>query len=88
MENDELLELHKKSIHNKEEFLKQGNGGCFFCFETVDYAQVDEWWDKGTTAVCPYCSIDSIIPGLTDKNILEKLFERWFTGKKSKYEKK
>jgi hypothetical protein len=34
---------------------------CFYCLQTYDASEVTEWVDRGFTAICPKCGIDSVV---------------------------
>lgn len=37
-----------------------GVGSCFYCFSYVLFEDTKQWTDKGQTAICPCCKIDSV----------------------------
>ena len=61
-------------------------GSCFTCLASFPVAQVTTWTDDDTTAICPHCGIDSVIPSsdlslvprLTGWEILSSMKEHWF----------
>ena len=73
-------EARKKSLFNRETVKESTICGCFFCMNVYLSEQVVDWCDKGQTAICPHCEIDSVIPGETDTNFLQELCEKYFTG--------
>ena len=72
-------EAVNNSIHNHAEIADGVDCGCYFCLRVFDGGTVDEWTDEGTTAICPNCGIDSVLPGITDMEYLKSAHERWFT---------
>lgn len=34
---------------------------CFYCCKEVLASQITKWVDKGKTALCPHCEIDSVV---------------------------
>lgn len=56
-----LEKLHKKSYQNKESIKSTGFAGCFFCLKWSSFKQIKEYTDRGLTALCPHCNIDSLI---------------------------
>lgn len=56
--------------------------GCFCCMTMFDSSEINNWTDKGRTALCPQCGIDSVLSQTTDIKITDKLLEamykRWF----------
>jgi len=45
---------------------------CFYCCEEIKTSDIEEWTDKGHTAICPSCHIDSILPlvGIIDEGLV------------------
>jgi hypothetical protein len=57
---------HKRSINHRNEIIASSLCGCFNCLYIFKPTDVDQWVDKnvkgiGQTAICPKCSIDTII---------------------------
>jgi hypothetical protein len=81
MNKEQIYELSRKSNHNKIELSKTEKCGCYFCIRVFDNSEIEEWVDADSdTALCPHCGIDSIVPGLTDVEVLTELCEASFTG--------
>lgn len=53
--------------------------GCYFCQSIIKREDIEDTCDNGETAICPKCSVDSLLPGITDTELLAKGLERWFT---------
>lgn len=72
----DLLKLHDKCRNNKEELSKSSKCGCFYCKKIYNPKEISEWTDNRQTAICPYCSIDSVIsnPSEEDLDILHKYY--------------
>ena len=82
----EALNLHHKtasklSLHNRSEIKEGVPCGCYFCLRIVDGGEIDEWADDGDTALCPYCTIDAIVPNETDADYLLDAHRKSFYGK-------
>lgn len=76
----DVVSAHKKSIYHRKLILASQLCGCFYCCKTFAPSTISQWVDKGTTALCPYCSIDSVIKmeeGM-DVVFLEKMRDHWF----------
>lgn len=75
--------LHQYSIGNRELIESSQNCGCFFCRKIFEKDLISEWLedDKGKTAICPYCGIDSVLPdsqvALTAE-LLDFMYKEWF----------
>lgn len=88
-EIENLNEWHKCSRFNEFDILESEVIGCFHClclFRSKDVLDDIQWCDdhsqKGKTAICPKCHIDSILPVSSDEfeasRILKLMNERWF----------
>ncbi len=77
------IEAHKFSSNHKEQLLQDKICGCFYCLTIFNPSEIDFWIkDVSGTAVCPYCSIDSVIGESSGfpitKEFLEKMHSYWF----------
>ena len=59
----DLNRAHTASIFNREQVKSSRQCGCFFCLATFPPAEIYDWTDGTITAICPYCKIDSVLPG-------------------------
>lgn len=67
------------SFHNNI-LLKNANyAGCYYCLNVIPVADISDYTDGGQTALCPKCSIDSLLPNITDINILKEANVEWFS---------
>ena len=80
MNDFESREYHSRTIYNRVYLERCTLAGCISCLRVVSPAAVTEWCDDDTTALCPHCSVDALIPGLVDTGVLEELHRRWFGG--------
>jgi hypothetical protein len=81
---DILDAAHKHSSNHRHEIERSAICGCFYCCKTFASAEVEEWWDDGDTAECPYCGIDAVIGSASDYPVgdqpfLEAMQKRWFS---------
>ena len=78
----DIIEAHKFSKAHRDSLCLDKRCGCFYCLKIFSSQEITEWWDDETTAVCPYCGIDSVIgessgyPVTTD--FLTKMQAYWF----------
>lgn len=70
----DLKKAHKHSSHNRESIEKSKYCCCFFCRETFEPNEIEEWIDDCETALCPKCSIDSVIGNYSGIPVLNKEF--------------
>ena len=67
-------ELHKLNFRNRGVLSTASQCGCFYCKKMFTPSEITEWTDDDETALCPYCSIDSVIPDI-DKALNVELLE-------------
>lgn len=58
-----LEALHNYSDNNQKD-LETGKFSCFYCFHEGEVSEIKEWITRrvGSTALCPKCSIDAVLP--------------------------
>ena len=71
----------KLSLHNRSEIKEGVPCVCYFCLRTMDGSEIEEWADDGDTALCPFCTIDAIVPNETDVDNLKQAHLKSFYGK-------
>ena len=81
--NRYLEYLHGKSINNKNLLSLRTSCGCFYCIKVFRSNSINAFVDNGSTALCPHCKLDSILPGCfmeDDLNIdiLEAMNKKYF----------
>jgi hypothetical protein len=83
--DDFLKASHKSSSCHKEEILSGKLCGCFYCGETFSPTEINEWIDennnRGETAICPKCGIDSVLSSklpIDDDFFLSEMNKYWF----------
>ncbi len=73
---------HAHSSNHRAEVLASRTCGCFYCCSVFPPNEIAEWVDRGTTALCPRCGIDSIIGDRSGYDVsapfLEKMKAYWF----------
>ncbi len=91
-----LNDAHKFSDHHRKSIELGNICGCFYCERTFTplvmaninesgaFQPIREWIDGGTTAICPFCGIDSVlstadVPEAADPAFLKAMYQRWFT---------
>ncbi len=83
-----LIAAHKHSSNHKKEIIQSNRCGCFYCCETYPPTEITKWIDKGETAICPRCTIDSVIGSIsgypvTELQFLKVMHDVWFTSTES-----
>lgn len=76
MNVEELMTLHNGCVQNKNAMKNSNVCGCFNCMETFYPNEVTSWTDGGSTALCPYCGVDSVIPNATEDKL--KVLHRYY----------
>ena len=62
LSESKLKELHKLSDNHRAALKESNLCGCFYCRQTFEPSEINEWTDGDGTALCPVCSIDSVLP--------------------------
>lgn len=84
---NDYVKAHKHCIRNKTALSGDSRCGCFHCLSIFDPKEITEWiTERGpnadSTAMCPYCGIDSVIGESSGYPITEEFLrgmnERWF----------
>ncbi len=79
--NHDLEEAHKYSYNNKKLLTRFTDVACFYCISFYTVAEIKEWVNKATTALCPKCGIDSVIPNpdnLLNESMLREMYQYFF----------
>lgn len=50
--------------------------GCFYCLATYPGTEIIEWIDDGATALCPKCSVDSVLSEYENYDVSESSLKR------------
>lgn len=73
------------SFENADELKNAEAAGCYSCLRIFPVHTINEWTDEGKTALCPVCSIDSVIAQTAERtlstDLLVKMTQRWFCGR-------
>lgn len=73
-----LITAHDFASNNRD---ASGLCGCFYCLQTFDASEIVEWIDGGSTALCPRCKLDSVLPGnkvYIGPELLTAMRKLWF----------
>jgi hypothetical protein len=81
MEEQDYIAAHDHCHRNGEELAASDICGCFYCRRIYDPKEIVNW-TAGGDAVCPYCSVDSVIASKSGypitKVFLQKMYDHWF----------
>ena len=79
---DQLKKAHKSSSHHVQLIRMSQTCGCFHCTSVFPSSQIREWTDRGATALCPECGIDSVLPAAAgyplEPEFLKQMERHWF----------
>ena len=80
-----IREACRMSFKNRRQVMSSKQVGCYYCGHTCGPEDIKEWTDNGETALCPRCSVDSIVPSSEGVQLSEEMLKRmnqyWFWGK-------
>lgn len=81
MNEIEFKSAHSHSSHNRGEIEQSSLCGCFSCNRLYLSSEVEDYTDKGETALCPYCAVDSVIGDASgfqlSEGFLQSMHKRW-----------
>ena len=76
------IKAHDLSFQNGSLIKKADLCGCFHCMQLIKPEEIKEWVPNETTAICPRCGVDSIIPNTKeiplDRLLLQHMRIYWF----------
>ncbi len=79
---EDLRKAHEHSSNHRQELEASDLCGCFFCLEIYPPSKIEDWVDEETTALCPYCNVDSVIGSASSypiaREFLEAMRNLWF----------
>ena len=83
---NQVVSAHRHSSNHRGDILSSEQCGCFYCLSIFSPSEIVEWVDEadgaGTTAICPFCSIDSVIGTKSGfpvtKDFLGAMKAHWF----------
>lgn len=86
-EGPDIIEAHRGCSNHREAVLAAERCGCFYCCAEFEPSAVTDWvgpasddMQAGTTALCPRCGIDAVIPlepGMSFR-FLQRMKVHWF----------
>ncbi len=73
-----LDELYLKSSNNVEEVKNHEFSGCFCCISVFSLNEISFPLSGPNYIFCPRCGVDAVLPGITNRRILEMLYKKIF----------
>lgn len=82
-ESKDVEKAHRYCTANEGLLSESTLCGCFYCLKVFDPGEIKTWINDrdGKTAVCPYCGIDSVLPGNKvdlSEDFLRQMHNVWF----------
>jgi hypothetical protein len=88
----DIIAAHRYSSNHRESVLGSDLCGCFYCLSIFAPSEIKDWVDakedeidindKGQTALCPRCGIDSVLGSASGypikREFLKKMNKYWF----------
>ena len=83
LDSNDVEKAHRYCTANEVLLSESTVCGCFYCLKVFVPSEIENWINDrdGKTAICPYCSIDSVLPGNRvdlSKNFLNQMHKAWF----------
>jgi hypothetical protein len=80
-QEDRYKAAHPHSIQHRAEILKSDQCRCFYCLASFKLSDIKDWvdadpQDRGQTALCPKCGIDSVIGSASGVPMDDEFFAR------------
>lgn len=73
MIEQELKRILRLASDNKDAIEKSEECGCFYCKRMFPASQITEYvkgrGSEPTTAICPFCNIDAVLPGRSSRTV-------------------
>ena len=85
----DLEHAHQHSIRHHREIVASESCGCFYCLAVFPPHEIENWLADGPTegqqtALCPHCTIDSVIGSASGFHLTAEFLTRmrthWFGG--------
>lgn len=80
------IAAHRHSSNHRDEIVRSERCACFYCLREFPPSEVTEWIDEiegiGSTAMCPFCGIDSVIGSASgypiEPDFIRRMNRHWF----------
>jgi len=59
------------SFNNRAALARSAGAGCYTCLGSFKPADVHSWIHDDTTALCPICGADTVLPGVSEGATLQ-----------------
>lgn len=83
-EGRDYFRAHQYSSGHRKQIAASEVCGCFYCLSTFPPAKIEHWLANEGTALCPECSVDSIIGSASGfpitREFLQTMHDHWFAG--------
>lgn len=86
MSDNDIKNAPKYAMRNRVAIEESEACGCYYCLRVFSKHDIVEWTDKGETAICPHCAVDSVLAqshGIAlDEPTLKEIHDYWFVSQK------
>jgi hypothetical protein len=79
MESPNLKHAPMHAMRNKTNIALAQQCGCYSCLKVYPSNEIKEWTDHSETALCPYCHVDAVLPGVIDTKELQQIKDYWLS---------
>jgi hypothetical protein len=83
-----LQRIYQHSRLNRQFMVPGSACRCFHCLKEFPAEDVSHWTDRGKTALCPRCGIDSVLSNSADEltdDLIRRLQATYFVGPSKKF---
>lgn len=71
-----MSEQGRRSFKVRAQLEQAHECGCYYCLRIYSPKDIEEWVDANSTAICPFCGIDAVVPFI---NVLDYDRENFIT---------
>lgn len=79
---DRMKQFARASMDNRPELEKYPYAWCYYCCKRFESKLINEWTDKGQTALCPNCGVDAVLSEteriVLNEEIISDAYDYWF----------
>lgn len=69
-----LNAAHRHSSIHRAALLESEVCGCFYCSKTFEATAIIRWMEEEGTALCPFCTMDSVIGSASGFSVADHSF--------------
>lgn len=73
-----MLYAAYQSFNNRAALARARVAGCYSCLITFPPGWIVAWTHDDSTALCPRCGVDAVLPDVDDAATLRAAHDRWY----------